>query len=141
LTHRRKEEIIIKPNTQEISVADYLALKQEEKQHKYHAEKATIDGFTFDSLAEGTRYSELLILKNQGVISDLKIHPRYELLPKFKYKGKTVRGITYEADFEYCEAGQVIVEDVKGVATEAFKIKEKLFKNKYPQYLFQRILR
>jgi hypothetical protein len=30
------------------------------------------------------------------------------------------------ADFVYCEAGVIVVEDVKGVQTDAFKIKQHL---------------
>lgn len=135
------QKMEINPNIQEISSEEYQSyLKLTKRPHKYHAEKVKMDGYTFDSKAEAVRYNELLILQNIGIIHHMRIHPRYELLEKFKYDGKTVRGISYEADFEYCEDGQMIVEDVKGIATEAFKIKEKLFKSKYPHYNFRRIV-
>lgn len=47
-----------------------------------------------------------------------------------KWNGKKHK-IEYVADFMYDEAGKTIVEDVKGMKTEVFKIKHKLFEKKY----------
>ena len=46
---------------------------------------------------------------------------------------RTVRPITYRADFRvtYVDGHQEI-EDVKGMETEIFKIKRKMFEYKYP---------
>jgi hypothetical protein len=53
----------------------------------------------------------------------------------FKKNGKTYRKIVYKADFEYfdIQQGKVIIEDVKGVKTEVYKLKKKLFEYKYPE--------
>lgn len=101
---------------------------------KYRATKTTIKGETFDSKAEARRYKELKLLERGGKISELRCHPRYKLLdPYANGLGIRVRPIFYEADFSYKkkETGGYVVEDVKGVRTEVFKIKKKLFEKKY----------
>lgn len=45
--------------------------------------------------------------------------------------GKTFRKIEYVADFQYEQDGKIIVEDVKGMETDVFKLKKKLFEYKY----------
>ena len=109
--------------------------------NKYHNRKTKIDGFTFDSKKEATRYCELKILAERGDIHDLLLQPKYELQPHFKHNGKMIRKIEYIADFSYFDNNGVhIVEDVKGMKTDVFKIKEKMFKYKYPEIEF-RIIR
>lgn len=104
--------------------------------NKYHNKPVEIDGIKFDSMAEGTRYRELDLLQRHGQISNLRVHPKYILQEAFKYHGIPERAITYEGDFEYISDGIQICEDVKGVRTEVFKIKRKLFINKYPDICF-----
>lgn len=100
---------------------------------KYRAIPTIIDGIRFDSRAEAFRYSELLLLQKAGKIQDLKIHPVFELLPKMigPY-GVKLRAVKYEADFQYNEAGAIVVEDVKGMETPVFRLKLNLFLRKYP---------
>ena len=107
--------------------------------NKYHAVKANIDGFTFDSKAEAQYYIALRWQAENGEISDLQVHPRYELLPAFMYKGKRIAGVYYEADFSYTQDGKQVVVDVKGVRTDVYRLKIKFFLNKYPQYDFQEV--
>lgn len=95
---------------------------------KYHAQRVQADGHTFDSKAEHRRYTELLLLERAGVIRQLDVHPRFELLPK----ENGCRAIYYVGDFGYEEDGRLVVEDVKGVRTPVFRIKENLFKRRYP---------
>ena len=92
-----------------------------------------LDGIAFDSKREAERYSELRILLKAGLIKDLVLQPAFELQGKFRCRGKNYPAVTYRADFQYTETatGNVVVEDVKGVETEAFKIKKKLFLRKY----------
>ena len=106
---------------------------------KYNSRRVFEDGYAFDSERECQRYKrELKLMLASGYISNLKVHPRYELLPAFEYRGKKIRAINYEADFEYEENGQTIVEDVKGYATQVFRLKEKLFKWRYRDIEFRR---
>lgn len=103
---------------------------------KYHAKKTVVDGITFDSKKEAQRYAELKLLEKAGEISNLKLQPVFELQPMFSKNGKTYRGITYIGDFMYWVVGgsQWVIEDVKGVQTEVFKIKRKLFEMRYPNH-------
>lgn len=101
---------------------------------KYHNRKTVIDNITFDSLAESRRYQELKLLEAAGEIMGLEVHPRYEIIPAFvDNMGRKVRCTDYVADFAYTEmpSGRRVVEDVKGRATEAFKIKSKLFRKQW----------
>lgn len=100
---------------------------------KYHNRKTVVEGITFDSKKEASRYIELKQAVKQGIIKDLVLQPRFELQESFKLKGKTIRKIEYVADFSYTDVknGNIVVEDVKGIKTDVFKIKEKLFLKRY----------
>ena len=100
---------------------------------KYHAHKTTVDGITFDSKREAKRYSELKLLERSGAISDLRRQVKYELIPSFDVDGKHYRPTSYVADFVYIDAetGKEIVEDVKGMRTDVYRIKAKLFAHRY----------
>ena len=89
--------------------------------------------YVFDSAKEAQRYRELTLLERAGEISNLELQPRFLLQESFKKNGKTYRKIEYVADFRYAENGKTIVEDVKGLQTDVFKIKHKLFEKKYPE--------
>ena len=102
--------------------------------NKYNARKVTVDGHTFDSKKEAQRYGELRLLERAGEIADLKLQPQYILQPKFKKNGKTFREIKYIADFCYTtKDGRHVVEDVKGVRTEVYRLKRKMFEHQFPQ--------
>ena len=105
------------------------------RRNKYNARKTTVCGHTFDSKKEAERDRVLLSKEQAGEISALTIHPRFEIMPKFKDRtGKTHRSINYVGDFEYIEEPDKtwVVEDVKGVQTQVFRIKKKLFLREYP---------
>ena len=99
---------------------------------KYKNKKIQVDMYVFDSIAESRRYKELKLLERAGEITDLKLQPKFLLQESFKKNGKTFRKIEYIADFQYIENNKIIVEDVKGMQTDVFKIKHKLFEKKYP---------
>ena len=112
--------------------------------NKYGARKITApDGQKFDSVKEYHRWGCLKLLERAGQISDLKRQVKYELIPTQReestevYKAGPQKGLpkpgallekpcTYVADFTYIENGQLVVEDVKGMKTDAYKIKKKL---------------
>lgn len=107
--------------------------------NKYGNRKTVIDGITFDSAKEARRYSELKIMQRAGLISDLKLQPRFELLPTFKKNGVTHRKIEYVGDFSYTEKGIDIVEDVKSDFTRknpVYLIKKKLLFFRYDDFVF-----
>lgn len=96
---------------------------------KYGAKRTTVCGITFDSRKEARRYLELLAAQRAGRIRDLQRQAVFELLPPQKdSSGKTLeRAVEYVADFVYTTAaGEVMVEDVKGVRTREYIIKRKL---------------
>ena len=106
---------------------------------KYHNKKTVIDGIKFDSKLEAERYAQLKMIERAGVIRDLELQPEYELIPSFRKNGKTWRKTVYKADFMYilAEDDSYIIEDVKGstaVITDVFRLKQKLFEYKYPEY-------
>ena len=101
--------------------------------NKYGAHKTTIDGHTFDSAREAERYCELKVMAKAGVIKHLEF---------FECKGKKYRPIIYKADFAYTdEHGEYVVEDVKGMETDVFKLKRKMFIKKYGDQCDFRIIK
>lgn len=100
---------------------------------KYRSQKTTLDGITFDSKKEARRYTELLLLQKSGVISDLRLQVKFEIIPKQKDE----RAAHYIADFVYQENGETIVEDTKGFKTKDYILKRKLMKWRYPDIQFK----
>lgn len=90
------------------------------RRSKFGNHKTVVDGITFDSKAEATRYSVLKVLQSAGVVTDLRLQVPYEL---------AVNGLKicrYIADFVYTMDGKEVVEDVKGMRTPEYKLKRKL---------------
>ena len=105
--------------------------------NKYHAKKTEVDGIVFDSKKESKDYLQLKHLEDCGVIKNLRRQVSFELQPKYtNNKGEHIRAINYVADFVYEQDGKTIVRDTKGVKTDIFKLKKKLFEYKYPEYEF-----
>lgn len=98
---------------------------------KYRARKTTVDGITFDSRKEADRYLALKGMEEDGLIEDLRRQVRYELVPAFDVDGRHYRPVYYVADFVYMEDGREVVEDVKGMRTDVYKLKSKLFAKRY----------
>lgn len=98
---------------------------------KYHAKKTTVGGITFDSRKEADRYLVLKGMEEDGSIENLRRQVRYELIPAFDADGKHYRPVYYVADFVYREDGREIVEDVKGMRTDVYRLKSKLFARRY----------
>lgn len=98
---------------------------------KYHAKRTSVDGITFDSKREADRYLVLKGMEEDGAIEDLRRQVRYELVPAFDVDGRHYRPVYYVADFVYVEDGKEVVEDVKGMITDVYKLKSKLFARRY----------
>lgn len=112
------------------------------KQNKFKNQKIEFNGMTFDSKKEYSRYMELKLLEQVGIIKNLQRQIKYVLIPaqyetytttlkngKIKEQRKLIeRECSYIADFVYEENGQIIVEDVKSEITKTpeYKIKKKL---------------
>lgn len=100
---------------------------------KYNNKKTVVDGITFDSRREASRYQVLRDELNRGEIDDLRLQQRYELIPKH---GKN-RAVFYVADFVYTRDGKEVVEDCKGFRTDVYKLKKKIFEWKYNTEIFE----
>lgn len=99
---------------------------------KYNATKTEVDGITFASRKEAKRYKELKILEKADVISELQLQVPYLLIDNQRRNGKLIeRKCVYVADFVYRLNGETVVEDVKGVRTDAYRIKRKLMLERY----------
>lgn len=100
---------------------------------KYNARKTEMDGIVFDSRLEANYYKLLQFQKKIGEIKDFTLQPTYVLQEGFKRGKRKVQAITYKADFlvTYPDGKQEII-DCKGVKTEVYRIKKKLFEYKYP---------
>lgn len=113
-----------------------------EKGKKYNNTKVEYNGIKFDSKKEMQRYLVLKDAEDNGIISDLRLQVKYELIPsikeeyiehlktKDKVKTRTLQlPITYTCDFQYIKNGELVIEDVKAspkMLPKEFTLKEKL---------------
>lgn len=108
---------------------------------KYKNKKCEVDGIKFDSQVESKYYIYLKGIKEQGLIKDFSMQPKYELQEAFRDKNnKLIRKIEYKGDFLLTlnDDSQVVI-DVKGsdfMLAPEFKLKRKLFMYKYPDIPF-----
>lgn len=110
-----------------------IKMPSKPKRNKYGNVKTEVDGIKFDSKKEAEYYCQLKLLKQAGEIKDFGLQPRYELQPTFRKNGTTHRSITYVADFIIDNNdGTTEIVDIKGMETQVFKIKKKMFEYKYP---------
>lgn len=115
---------------------------------KYHSKKITADGETFDSRKEFRHWQELRLLEQAGRIRGLRRQDKFVLIPAQyeayeRYSKKTGKRLkdgrklvekecSYIADFVYSYPdGSFVVEDTKGVRTDAYIIKRKLMLREY----------
>ena len=101
------------------------------KKQKFGNKKVVLEGATFDSRKEARRYRELKILERVGEISELQTQYAFVLADSVKFKSEPRRkpALRYFADFVYQAKGQLVVEDVKSVATrkkDSYRIKKHL---------------
>lgn len=111
-----------------------MAFPYYKRSGKYNAKKTTILGEEkpFDSAGEARQWNALRARQLRGEIKDLERQPVYELV----WNGVLI--CRYKPDFRYFEwalldvpidgdnwGWRLVVEDYKGVKTEAFVIKEK----------------
>lgn len=116
--------------------------------NKYRNKKVIVDGIEFDSRKEAGRWCALRLLERCGEIHNLQRQVKFLLIPtqveQFeRYSEKTGKKLkdgqkviekecAYYADFVYQDKeGHIIVEDTKGLRTEAYIIKRKLMLDRY----------
>lgn len=92
------------------------------KKSKYNAKKVEIDGIKFDSQKEANYYTELKLRLSAGEIKGFCRQSEFVLAPNLRYK----------ADFiVFNNDGTADVIDVKGFKTEVYKLKKKVFEDKF----------
>lgn len=99
---------------------------------KYRNVPTVVDNLKFDSLAEARRYGELKLLLRAGLIRDLRLQVRHQLLPAVRFHGskRQTPGLDYVSDFEYfdVEKGAEVCEDSKGARTRVYLMKKHMMK-------------
>ena len=108
-------------------------------QAKYRNIKAEYNGDVYDSRKEMRRAYALDMLVRCGRIKFLERQKRFILQDGYVTRdGRKIRPISYIADFVYYEKDKKswVVEDVKGVRTDVYRLKRKMFEFRYPEYLF-----
>ena len=116
--------------------------------NKYGNKPCVYNGIKFDSEKERDRYIFLKSLEDKGVISELKLQPRFTVCPevyeerevtyetkKLKVQKTVTKQVKinnahyYYGDFSYLLNGSLVVEDVKGDPsrlTDLYKLKKSL---------------
>lgn len=120
----------------------YRNLYKRKDGSKYKNRKCIYDGIKFDSQKERDRYIYLKEAENKGLIKELRLQVKYELIPavredyvehlktKDKIKQRTLQlAITYTCDFQYIKNDELVVEDVKSnpkMLTKEYQLKKKM---------------
>jgi hypothetical protein len=99
----------------------YAQMTGEKAQNKYRNTRVETPDGKFDSERELDRWAQLRIMERAGLISGLRRQVKYPL----RVEGVLI-GV-YIADFVYADtAGDIVVEDAKGVRTAVYLLKKKL---------------
>lgn len=107
-------------------------------QSKYRNKKTEIDGIVFDSKVEAEYYSHLKLLQKSKLILGFERQKRMLLQEGYTRPstGTKVRPIFYVVDFiVYENNGEKIYVDVKGMKTDVFRLKQKMFEYKFKKQL------
>ena len=101
------------------------------KKSKYGNRKCESDGIKFDSRREMARWHTLIQMQVRQEIFDLRRQVPFTLAGPVVIGGKKKRARTYVADFVYeTAAGDMVVEDVKGMLTPMYEFKRHLMKER-----------
>lgn len=97
-----------------------------QRSHKYNAKRTTVNGITFPSRLEAQVYACLLADQDDGRITRLERQLEFVLQEEPR--------IVYRADFAYvdCLTGERVIVEAKGEPTPVWRLKEKLFRAKFP---------
>lgn len=101
--------------------------------------RKAVDGREFRSTLEARCYQLLSLWQKAGRISGLECQPKFLLQAarRDQYSGKIHRQIVYIADFRFVKDGRVYVIDAKGYRMPVYRIKRKLFAERFPDVVFE----
>lgn len=118
-------------------------IKMRDKYGRDHSAKGkaerTLDGITFPSKSEMHRYALLKQCECAGIITDLELHPKFDIIPAFEHNGVKYRRAVYTADFGYTLNGSRTIEEVKGskkMDSRDFVLRKKLFLLQNPDLVY-----
>ena len=97
--------------------------------NKYNAKKVVYEDLTFDSKMELNIYKRLKELEKDNIIYNLDRQVKFELIPK----NDKYRACSYIADFVFDTKDKHFIIDVKGVVLDVFRLKQKIFYDKYKE--------
>ena len=95
--------------------------------NKYKNKKIWAYNRWWDSRFECDYYYFLVLKEKAREISNLRTQVPFTLINKSKYGTE----IKYIADFVYEKNGELVVVDTKGVLTPVYKLKSRLFAERY----------
>lgn len=114
-----------------ITASEARALLAKPRKNKYGNRHVIVGSQHFDSMREAKRWLLLEGKQRRGEIRELERQVTYQLAPSVKIVGeKRARpALRLKVDFRYVENGQTVVEDAKGFADTAFRIRQHLMKS------------
>lgn len=91
-------------------------------------------GIIFDSEMEAVYYRDVLLPRELAGEIEVTLQPKFVLIKEFEKNGVKYRPITYIPDFlvKYTDGSPAEAIDVKGMQTETFNLKRKLFDFVFP---------
>ena len=112
--------------------AERDAARDHTRMNKFNAVRTWNSGYWFASKREARRYSELLLMEKAGEIEAIELQPAYRLFTPTP-DGSLISTAKYVADFRYRDipSGETVVEDVKGVRTQVYKLKKRWVEAQY----------
>lgn len=95
--------------------------------NKYGAVRTTVDGHTFPSKREATRFQQLRLMERAGAIEDLELQPEYPIV----INGRLVCKVRLDFRYRDSATGEQNVEDSKGKDNPLSWLKRKLVEAAY----------
>lgn len=104
----------------------YITEKSRKSYSKYGNKKTRYNGRVYDSKKEANRAMEIDLMIRSGDVKSVEVQPSFPIV----VNGKKI--CTYKADFKITYSdGDVVIEDVKGMRTDVYKIKKRLVEALY----------
>ena len=97
------------------------------KKSKYGNKRVKVDGILFDSQKEADYYCDLKLMLKYGFILGFSIQCKFIL----QEGDEKIKPICYIADFVVFYKDRTVIIDTKGVRTDVYKLKKKMFEKKF----------